>query len=164
MPNVRLYAITPQHLPKAAEYVAVMQRAAQKSANAAKRDLQTTTRTWQHKPPFDVVVAQTEREYTVAAGTDDAIYGYVDGGTRPHIIRPRRSRYLRFRVGGRPKTRVGVIGSFPGAPGTDWRSAYFVLHPGTGARRFTTTIARRRQKSLEQDIRQGIAKVARKAR
>lgn len=126
--------------------------------------MQATTRTWQRKPQFDVAVLQSGTDYVVVAGTDDDIYGYVDTGTRPHIIRPRRSRYLRFQVGGRPKTRPGVIHSYPGAPGTDWRSAYFVLHPGAGARRFTATIARRRQKSLEQDISQGIAKVARKQR
>lgn len=164
MARIKLEAVKPAYLPSSKEYVEVMQRAAHKSANASLRDLKATTRTWQHRVDFGVSVQETDQLYSVTAGTDDTIYGYVDDGTRPHIIRPRRSRYLSFRVGGRSKTRPNVINSSSGSQGQDWRRAYFVLHPGSGARNFTRIIAKRRQKSFDQDVAQGIAKIARKAR
>lgn len=163
MPLLQLKPVLPGHLTPSKAYVEVMKKAALKSIKAAKRDLEASTRTWKHKPPFVLTEVETPAEYAAVTGTDDAIFGYVDQGTRPHIIRPRRSRYLRFRVGGRPKTRVGFIGSEPGAAGTDWRTAFFVLHPGVAKRDFIETIRKRRQITLEQEISQGIAKLARTA-
>lgn len=148
--------------PSGADYARAIQKAAEKTANLTKRDLEATVRTWKHKPVFDVTVEQHGDTYSITASTDDEIYGYVDSGTRPHIIRPRRSRYLRFRVGGAPKTRTGIIGSQSGSPGTDWRSPFFVLHPGGKARNFTKTIAKRRQITLAQETDQAIAKLTRR--
>lgn len=54
--------------------------------------------------------------YTI--GSDVEYAKYVNDGTRPHIIRPRRARALRFRVGGR------IV------------YAAVVHHPGTRARPF----------------------------
>lgn len=162
MPSVSLKAITPKTIPSTKEYLKAITSAVQKTANLTKRDYEATTRTWKHKPKFDVIIAEFGGDYLVTAGTDNLIYKWTDEGTKPHIIRPRRAAFLRFRVGGRAKTTPGVIGSGPGAVGTDWRSAQFVLHPGTTARRFTKIIQSRRQKTLEQEISQNIAKVARK--
>jgi len=53
---------------------------------------------------------------TVYSNVDYA--GFVNDGTRPHIIRPRRAKALRFRVGGR------IV------------YARVVNHPGTRARPF----------------------------
>lgn len=54
--------------------------------------------------------------YTI--GSDVEYAKYVNDGTRPHIIRPRRAKALRFRVGGR------IV------------YASVVHHPGTKARPF----------------------------
>jgi len=162
MPNLRLQSIKPSGLPSSKEYTDAFRRAAQKSANASERDLQSTVRTWKHKPEFTVAVEESSREYSVVAGTDNDIYGYVDQGTKPHIIRARRAPFLRYRVGGRPKSRVNFIGSQAGSVGNEWRRSLFVLHPGTAARNFIKTIQKRRQKSFEQDVSHNLAKVARK--
>lgn len=164
MPKVSIHAITPKNLPSSKEYKKAITQAVQKSANLVKRDYESTARTWssKNKPKFDVIVAEMDGEYTITAGTDSLLYKWVDEGTKPHIIRPRKSKFLRFRVGGRAKTTPNVIGSDKGALGDNWRTADFVLHPGTRARNFTKRIKERRQKTVEQEISQSIAKVARK--
>lgn len=160
MPKLSLKAITPKHLPSSKEYAKVMKQAVMKSARLVERDYESTVSTWKHKPKFDVIVAESDGDYLVTAGTDDKIYTFTDLGTKPHIIRPRRSKFLRFLVGGSPKTKPNVIGSGAGSRG-DWRTADFVLHPGTRKRDFSRNIQKRRQKTAEQEISQGVAKVAR---
>jgi hypothetical protein len=164
MPKLSLKAITPKHLPSSKEYAKVIKAAVMKSARLVERDYEATTRTWssKNKPRFDVTVDESGGDYSITAGTDSLLYKWTDEGTKPHIIRPRRSKFLRFRVGGRAKTTPNVIGSQAGSRGDSWRTADFVLHPGTRARNFTKRIKERRQKTVEQEISQGIAQVARK--
>lgn len=164
MPKVSINAITPKNLTSSKEYAKVIKQAAMKTAKLVGRDYESTTRTWssKNKPTFDVIVAESDGDYLITAGTDSLLYKWTDEGTKPHIIRPRRSRFLRFRVGGRAKTTPNVIGSQAGSRGDSWRTADFVLHPGTRARNFTKRIQERRQKTAEQEISQAIAKVARK--
>lgn len=162
MPKLTLTSITPKNLPQSREYKKAIEAALLKAGRAAKRDYESTTRTWDHKPKFDLVVAESGGDLTVTVGTDDKIYGYVDRGTKPHVIRPKRSRFLRFSSGYRAKTRVGIIGSQPGGPFGDTVTATEVHHPGFPGRKFTATIRKRRQKTVEQETAQNIAKVARK--
>jgi hypothetical protein len=161
MPNISLKSITPKGLPKTKDFVAAIEKAALKTANLTQRDLENTTRTWQHKPQFSINILPTDNPYTIIAGTDDKIYQFVDAGTKPHIIRPRRSKYLRFFSGYRAKTRVGIIGSREGGSYGEQVFRQQVYHPGTAARKFMITIAKRRQKTFEQEISQAIAKIAR---
>lgn len=148
-----------------------IEKAVQKSAALIQRDLQSTTKTWKRKPKFTVTVDQSGGNYSVVAGTDDAIYGYIDGGTgkygpkgRAYVIRPKkRGGILRFRKGFGAKTRPGIIGSTAGVvAGGDWVSKRQVIHPGIKARKFTTTIQKRRQVTVQQEISQSIAKALRK--
>jgi hypothetical protein len=164
MPKLKLKAITPKHTPKTQEYLDALEKAAQKTMNLVRRDLQSTVRTWNHKPVFSVVIRKTGGTYTITAGTNDKIYGYVTEGTRAHVIRPKRSRYLRFSSGYRAKTRVGIIGSIPGGAFGDPVFAAEVNHPGFPGRKFIEKIQARRQKTIEQESRQSVAKVARKQR
>lgn len=133
-----------------------------KTARLAERDYDSTTRTWDHKVKFEVEVTQNGANYEVTAGTHDKIYGFVDAGTKAHIIRPKRSKYLSFSSGYRAKTRVGVIGSQPGGSFGDTVLAQEVHHPGFPGRQFTVRIKQRRQKTIEQETAQAVAKVARK--
>lgn len=118
------------------------------AARAAKADFETTTATWEHQPAFDIQVsAPGER----VIGTDDRIYSYLDQGTRPHDIAPRKpGGLLRFSASGfRPKTRPGYIGSNKGATGSS--GPVFtrrVRHPGITARGFATAIQKKWQREL----------------
>lgn len=162
MPKLSLKAITPKNIPSSKEYLRALEKAVHKTANLVRRDYESTTRTWDHKPKFTVEVTQTGANYEVTAGTDDKIYGFVDAGTRPHRIPKVGSKYMRFRSGYRAKTRVGVIGSSPGGAFGASVSAMVVNHPGFPGRKFTLRIKQRRQKTIEQETAQALAKVARK--
>lgn len=127
------------------------------------RDLESTVRTWDHKPAFDVTITNQGGDYSITAGTDNLIYLWVSGGTKPHTIAARRSPYLIFQGGYRAKTRVGIIGSQAGGrdPNGEWFRKKQVKHPGFKGRGFIPNIAKRRQKTLEQEQRQAIALVNR---
>lgn len=164
MTRLSLNPILPKHIPSSKDYLKVMQASALKTMKAAKRDYESTTRTWNHKPKFELVEQETSGDYLVATGTDDQRYGWIDDGTgiygpQKQPIRPKRSKYLRFRVGGRLKTRTGVIGSSPGTEHTQWVTVTEVK--GIPSRKFTPTIQKRRQKTLEQGVSHEIAKIAR---
>ena len=161
MPLFKLTAIKPPKLPTGEEYLKAIQAAVYKSAGLTLKDLQSTVSSWSNKPKFDVTITKTGNDYSVTAGTDDVIYGYVNNGTKPHDIKPRRSKYLRFSSGYVAKTRVGIIGSIPGgAFGSDMFSKG-VFHPGFPGRKFVDAIQKRRQVTTEQEISQAIAKVNR---
>lgn len=162
MPFLQIKALKPGKLPSADEYLAAIEKATYKAAGLLLRDLEATVRTWTKKPTFDVTITRTGGDYSVTAGTDNEIYGYVDAGTEAHPILPKRSRYLKFSSGYRAKSRVGVIGSYAGGSfGSDVFSRG-VLHPGFPGRKFTETIRKRRQTTVEQEISSGIAKIAAK--
>ena len=132
-----------------------------KTASLVQRDLQSTTRTWQHKPKFDITITQQGENYIVAVGTDDKIYLFVSEGTKPHVIAAKRSPYLAFQGGYRAKTRVGIIGSQEGGAFGEMQFRKKVKHPGSKARRFIDKIRERRQKTIEQEASQAVAKVNR---
>lgn len=161
MPKLQLKALKPPTLPKGEDYAKAMEKATYKAAGLVLRDLQSTVRTWKHKPTFDVTITQNNGNYSVTAGTDDEIYGYVNDGTKPHVIKPKRSKYLRFSSGYKAKTRVGIIGSQDGGSFGNDVFSKGVYHPGFVGRKFTEKIAKRRQVTIEQEIDHSIALVAR---
>lgn len=69
-------------------------------------------------------------------GSDVEYAPMVNGGTRPHIIRPRRAKALRFKVGGRTVY------------------AKVVRHPGTRARPFLDRALREVARGRGYDITQ----------
>lgn len=96
-----------------------------------------TTATWNHKPKFEVDKEPAAR----VVGTNDKIYEIVsETGSRPHLIRPRGARALRFREGYRAKTRRGVLGSSSGGATGSTVFGKSVQHPGFEAREFVKTI------------------------
>lgn len=125
-------------------------------AGIVQRMYKRTVRTWSNRPQFTAKGSTTspgprggkasfKMQFEVA--TDDERFIWTDLGTRAHIIRAKRpGRPLKFRVGGRPKTKRKIIGSSRGSQGREFRSAESVRHPGTKARLFTQTIEKRRRK------------------
>ena len=101
-----------------------------------------TARTWSRPPRPAVDVVDTEtRQITI----DEDRYRYVDFGTKPHLIRPRRGLFLRFRGGYAAKTQPGVLASGSGGASGALMYARMVRHPGTKARKFSALIAKRVQ-------------------
>ena len=120
-----------------------LQKAMAEAGAGMVADFRATTATWKHKVNFEVVTDIAGNEVSVLAGTDDEIYRYVDEGTRPHIIVPVRAKRLRFQPGYVAKTTPGVIGSQAGGSYGDEVLRRHVMHPGTEARRFSETIAKK---------------------
>ncbi len=114
-----------------------------------KKEYEKTTKTWKKKPEFEVLIGLTRGPgggASVLVGTDNEIYGYVDEGTRPHIIRPVRASRLRFKSGYKAKTQPRKIGSQAGGAFGDTVYAMQVRHPGNKPREFSPTIQKRRRK------------------
>lgn len=103
---------------------------------------QKTTRTWKHKPKFYPV--RTARGVTI--NTDSEIYGWVDKGTKPHIIKAKNAPFLVFGWPYKAATKPRVINSFKANVGKNLAFKRQVTHPGIKARNFTDEITKRMQK------------------
>lgn len=136
---VKLKVLKPQTL-KQKEMRLELLNGLRAAARAVEKDYKATVSTWNKKPKFETVIALGKTKAEFLVGTDDPIYRYVDEGTKPHIIRPRRAKVLRFSSGYTPKTQPNVIGSSAGgASGSEVFSAV-VNHPGTEPRNFSKVI------------------------
>jgi hypothetical protein len=100
-------------------------------------DFKTTTQNWQHAVDFPI---ESPSDYRRTISTDDAIYGYVNDGTRPHRIAPKGGGVLRFNTPFQAKTVPGQIMSGPGSAGGSEVFSRGVNHPGTKPRNFDKTI------------------------
>ncbi len=120
------------------------------TGNIIRDDFKSTIRTWRRKVKFSKKGPRSIGGGVMAVDvfTEDEIYFYVEAGTKAHIIRPRHAARLSFRTGYTAKTRPGVVGSRAGGSKGPFVTARSVLHPGTQARNFAPTIAKRRQRNL----------------
>lgn len=116
-----------------------VENALEGSAKDVNVDFDVTTQTWKDKPTFTIEREPGSRKIA----TDDEIYGYVDEGTEAHPIVAHTPRGLTFGVGGSPKTAPRVIGSTRGSRGAVIVHVRAVHHPGTAARDFSGTIAKK---------------------
>lgn len=132
----------PIKAPKDALHVKGIERAIKNALNAAAKgaqvDFKVTTRTWTKKPEFTIDASDPAKR---VIGTDDPIYGFVDKGTRPHIIRPRSARRLTW-IGTayRAKTTPNIIGSKGSGNNNTIVYTKLVQHPGNTARNFSLVI------------------------
>lgn len=136
-----------------------IQKAINDQLATMQKDFQRTTRTWKTSVIF-VIHKTTADGNTLrgSVGTDNKIYGYVNDGTRAHIIRPKRARALRFSTGYRAKTRYRVLSSSSGGSYGAVAYAQIVHHPGTKPREFDITIADMRQSDFEKAVAQAIVR------
>jgi len=143
-----------------------MMKAATIIAKDTLNDFKKTTATWRRKPRFASKVTVGNGEIRIAVGTDDAIYGYVDYGTKPHLIRAKTKYGLRF-LGRtkrpKPKTTPDVVSSEPGEPGEGWTRKDQVHHPGVKARSFSKWIAKIAEKELRRETKNALARFARRS-
>jgi len=158
--NIRLVAIVPKgKLVDLPMLDRELKGAVNHGLNIINDDFQKTTATWRHNVAFKIDRAHSTGAALVGAVTTrDTIYGYVDQGTRPHIIRPRRARVLRFRGSHRAKTRPGIISSSAGGSSGPFVTARVVHHPGTAARNFAKTIEKRRERNMRTLLRAAFLK------
>lgn len=148
--GVRIVPVKPARspIPSAKATEALLKATVNDLLDSARADYGKTVNTWTRKPTF--ALSKAARKGSTLTGsviTDNVIYGYVDEGTKPHVIRPKRAGgVLAFRGSYSAKTRVGVIGSTAGGASGALIRAQQVNHPGTKARGFTERIIVRLRK------------------
>ncbi len=125
-----------------------------------------TTRFWKTPLKWTVKVDVNSSRWKltlIMKGPGELItrWRYVDEGTRPHIIRPRRAKRLRFQSGYSAGSSAGqLFTSRGGASGATVFRPY-VKHPGTKARNWSRVIARETEKPLTSWMEAAMKKAAR---
>lgn len=135
--------------PKRAELLNIaalrseLREAMEEVESGVQKDFESTVATWSTEVTFAtrLTVGNAITMRVNPSGSGAEIWGYVNAGTRPHIIRARNARSLAFRSGYRAKTRAGRIASGGGGPSGDTVHAQQVMHPGSEPRDFTGQIA-----------------------
>lgn len=123
-------------------------------AKAIKVDYDVTTQTWDNRPKVTIAGSgPDEREIAVQS----AIYAMLEGGTKPHLIRPRRAKVLAFRSPFRAKTVPNQIMSGPGSQGSTDVFTKAVRHPGTKPRNWSKVIAQKWRKQAPVVMQRAIA-------
>ena len=125
------------------------------------RRYRRTSSTWGHKPEFRALVEESEKGFDMLVGTDDPAWNWTDQGTKPHIIRPRQAKALRFLSRFTPKTTPGSLAAGKGGAGGDVVIRLIVRHPGTKARRFTAIIQSEMNKEAPKIMRRHLERWAR---
>lgn len=137
--------------------VAKQERAIQNALDGTAKDIKVdylvTIETWKHKPKF---VIEKSGQYQRDIFTEDEIYGYVTGGTRPHEIRAKNAPRLAFQTGYSAKTRPNVIRSNVGGRSGPTVFAMSVHHPGTEARNFEDVITEKWAKEWPRNLQRAI--------
>jgi hypothetical protein len=146
LPNRLLIANTPAQ-------TAAIKTALDETAALIVADFEITVNSWDHGVSFDL---QSPSPYLRTITTGDGIYTMLNAGTKAHAIRPRRAKRLSFSGPFRPKTLPKTIFSGPGYIGGIVFYPMRVRHPGTKARKWDETIAKKWRKPFAQMVQQRI--------
>lgn len=125
-----------------------------KHAEKARQLLLQPTLTWNHSVSFTI----DEKGDTVAITTDDEPYGYLDEGTKPHLITG--NPVLRFQENFKPKTTPNSLNSVAGGKSGNYvhPPPTSVQHPGNEARNFSQQVIDKIEPAFQADVDNDIAK------
>lgn len=128
-------------------------------------DFFRTVSTWKTRVNFTATtrISLSQISMTVSpTGAGAKIWNYVNEGTRPHLIRPKRARgVLAFRRGYMAKSKRGAIVSGSGGAFGPTAFSKVVHHPGTEGRDFTTTIANKHRPRFKRLCENGLRRALR---
>lgn len=150
--RVRIEVRKPAKLVDLGRLAAAQEDGLDAAAQAVFADLQKPAASWKTRVAFNIKRLAAGREISTA----NEIYGYVNSGTRPHIIRAKRSRYLAFGPSS-PKTSPGSLDSGAGSRGPADTFRQQVRHPGSAARGFDKVAAKNAAKTFPESMRKAIA-------
>lgn len=160
MVNIRIRPIIPDL--KLPDFQQIAKTELRREVVAVKRELSLPTKRWKHTVVFYDRSASGAQSSGVDVGTENKIYGYVDRGTRPHIIRPKKAKSLAFNSVFRAKTKPDSLNSAVGSSKPPKVYAQEVRHPGTRARGFTKLVLRRSRlrfaKNVDKAVRLAVAR------
>lgn len=126
----------------------------QELVEEAETDFQRTVATWARKPVFHKRVRRSFAQILGEVTTTDRLYRFIDLGTS--------KGYAEMTPGWSPKTRPGVIGSFPGS-GRRRRLNFFRPKPGVKARSFSQVIGEKFQGELNRRSPKVMAEAAKRS-
>lgn len=131
-----------------AELRDVTQRANKEIAAEMKDDFARTTASWNTRPAFTQRTVNDPLSSSVAVGTDDQVWKWLDQGTKAHGIQPKGPGYpLKFQWGGKgsyiAKTTPGQLTSQGGGPSGPTVRRMWVWHPGTRPRFWSVLLQRK---------------------
>lgn len=162
MAQIRFKAIIPKKLNTDA-MMAALTKEMKDIHKEVDKDFDSTVKTWDNKPKFDREFKSSKSQIRFFTGTNNEIYGYVSGGTRPHRIVPKRAKVLKFKGTYNAKTSPGSIPAGPGgSSGADVFSKG-VMHPGTKPRNFDKQIAKKWEKNFRRRLVKTMQQVAKKS-
>lgn len=160
---VAFKAITPKAL-KVKEIYDAIERNAVVAQKGILKDYEETTRTWDHKVDFRAeLTINLNGGVAIVVDTDDEIYTFVHEGTKPHLIKPRRAKKLRFQGTYTAKTVPGVIHSREGGASGEFEYRDGVMHPGTKARLFSKPIFRKWKPFFERQMQRALDEGAKRS-
>jgi len=111
---------------------------------------EATTATWKHNVEFAQGIVREGDVIIGQVSTSDRVYGYVNNGTEPHPIYPKKREFLSFQKEFTPKTKPGWIGSKNGGKSGEWVHPKFVERHAIEARKFDEAIAKEVEPKLKQ--------------
>jgi hypothetical protein len=99
---------------------------------------------------------------TFPVGADKQVWEFVDKGTKPHTIKAKTSRGLRYKTGYKPKTlpNPARLASGGGISTGSWRAAKTVNHPGSKPRNFEKVLGRDYQPKFTRDTNNAFKRAA----
>lgn len=157
----RFEAILPKKTLRTKRLEAELQRALDTAEKDVHADFKKTVATWSKKPKFTTFQKGLRGfDLVLEVGTDNTIYGYVNEGTEPHEIKPKRAKMLRFKSRYRAKTTPGTVRSRQGGASGDDVFSQGVQHPGTEPRDFTGRIEKRQGPKFRRRVRGAIKRGA----
>lgn len=126
------------------------------------------TRSWSHQIKFRAETKLQPSLYTVKIvpqGRNKAIWGFVDLGTKPHVIRAKNAPFLKFQTGYSARTApVAQFNKGTGQSSGAWVQKTEVEHPGTEARKFTETFMKKLTPPLQDRIQAAVKRGINKAK
>lgn len=120
------------------------------------RALKQATSKW--KTPAEFETVETDEGATIV--TEDQRYTWVDEGTKPHAIRPKKARFLRFRPGDAIRNEIARRQSM-GAASDVAVYTKAVQHPGIRPRNITERVMLRREKEIINALESAVEKAIR---
>jgi len=154
-------------VPKALKVDEIYKAIEQNAAVAQKgilKDYEATTSTWNHKVNFRAeLTINPNGAVSITVDTDDEIYTFVHEGTKPHVIRPKAGKRLRFQGTYTAKTAPGVIQSRQGGASGEFIYSAGVNHPGTKARNFTKAIFNKWKPFFERQMERALSEGAKRS-
>lgn len=159
---VKFKVLKPQRLKEKDMRLALL-NGLRAAAKAVEKDYKATVASWETEVEFETIISLRGSRAEFLVGTSNKIYEYVDKGTKPHVILPKKAKMLRFQTGYNAKTTPGIIGSTTGGATGGIVYSKGVMHPGTKARRFSELINKKHEPKFKNEMHKAMRIAAEKS-